>query len=224
VHQLVLVLVFVAAVVVSIQWNRVNNSFTRGAIAFALAIFVAQILFNHTGDTLLDLSVTRITSGGVGSGLAIAGKFVVLIGMSWVFVATTRPGELSSALISTGLPYRYAYLPSLAMHFVPTFKFELGTVREAQVTRGLRLDRSLRGLVRSVKYTITPMLMSAMSKVNSLAASMTGRGFGVYPTRTLLNPRRMRALDATVILGAIALAAIVILVDRSVELHLAWPT
>lgn len=220
VHQLVFVVMMVAAVMVSIQWYRVSNSFTRGAIAFALAIFVAQVLFNHTGDTLLNLSVTRVTTGGVGSGLAIAGKFIVLIGMSWVFVATTRPGELSSALISTGIPYRYAYLPSLAMHFVPTFQFELGTVREAQVTRGLRLDRSLRGLIRSIKYTITPMLLSAMSKVNSLAASMTGRGFGAYRTRTLLNPRRMTALDVSIILGAIALAAIVILVDQNADLHL----
>jgi energy-coupling factor transporter transmembrane protein EcfT len=220
VHQLVFVVVMATGAIISILWYRVTNSFTRGAMAFALAIFVAQVLFNHTGDTLLNISVTRVTIGGVESGLTIAGKFVVLIGMSWVFVATTRSSELSSALISTGIPYRYAYLPSLAMHFVPTFQFELGTVREAQVTRGLRLDRSLRGLIRSVKYTTTPMLLSAMSKVNSLAASMTGRGFGAFRTRTLLNPLRMTAVDAVVVIGAIIAAAIVILIDRRVEILL----
>jgi energy-coupling factor transport system permease protein len=220
VHQLFLVAAMATGTVASILWYKVSNSFTRGAMIFALAIFVAQVLFNHTGDTLLNLGVVRVTMGGVESGLTIAGKFTVLIGMSWVFVATTRPGKLSSALISTGIPYRYAYLPSLAMHFVPTFQFELGTVREAQVTRGLRLDRSLRGLVRSVKYTTTPMLLSAMSRVNSLAASMTGRGFGAYRTRTLLKPLRMTVLDVVVVLGAIIAASIIILIDRRVEMNL----
>jgi energy-coupling factor transport system permease protein len=223
ISDLAFMLVIVAVVMSSKQWHRASNTLTRGAVSFAVAIFVAQILFNHSGDTIANLSVLRITAGGVESGLAIAGKFLALIGMSWIFVATTRPTAMSASLISAGVPYRYAYLPSLAMHFVPTFQFELASVREAQVTRGLRLDKSLRGIIGSARYTIMPMLLSAMSKVNSLASSMTGRGFGAYPTRTLMHPQRMTSWDVASVFAALALAVAVVLANHYVNIHLLGP-
>jgi energy-coupling factor transport system permease protein len=190
----------------------------RGIILFALAIFLAQIIFNHSGEDIFKVSVLRITMGGVSSGIMFAGRFLSLLAMSWVFVVTTTTSSLSSALTSAGLPYRYAFLPALAMRFVPTFQFELTSVREAQVTRGLKLGKGLRGLIRSVKYTLTPMLVLAVSKVNALASSMTGRGFGAFPKRTMLEPNPMRARDAALVLGALCMAAVVVILDRSLDL------
>lgn len=188
-------LVFVACVMVAKERYRARGVMTKGITVFAATIFLAQVIFNHSGEGIADWYVFEVTTGGVYDGVTIAGKFLSLIMMSWVFVATTTPSELSSALISARFPYRYAFLPALSMRFVPVFRFELATVREAQVIRGLRLDKSLRGLIRSARYTTMPMLMTAMSKVNSVAASMTGRGFGMFPTRTQLKPLAMTRYD-----------------------------
>lgn len=188
-------LAFVACVMVAKERYRARGIMTKGIVGFAAMIFLAQVIFNHSGDDVASWYFLDVTTGGVYDGITIAGKFLSLIMMSWVFVATTTPSELSSALISARFPYRFAFLPALSMRFVPVFRFELATVREAQVIRGLRLDRSLRGLVRSARYTTMPMLMTAMSKVNSLAASMTGRGFGMYTARTQLNPLAMTRYD-----------------------------
>lgn len=212
-------MVIVVAVVLSLKQIYVKRSMiVRGIMVFALAIFIAQIIFNRSGEEIYELSILNVTSGGISSGIMFAGRFLSLVAMSWVFVVTTTPSGLSSALTSVGIPYRYAYLPGLAMRFVPTFQFELASVREAQVTRGLRLKKGLKGLFRSVKYTLTPMLVLAVSKVNSLASSMTGRGFGVYPKRTMLEPNRMSIWDVTSVLAAVALVVVTAISDRALGL------
>lgn len=213
-----IMLLMLGSVIVTKQYLGTKGRFTKGVMGFALAIFVAQVLFNHSGEQLASVWILEITSEGVLSGVTIAGKFLSLIMMSWIFVATTRPAEFSSSLISSRLPYRFAYLPALAMRFVPIFEMELNSVREAQVVRGLKLDRSIRGLLRSAKYTVLPMFFVAMFKVNSLAASMTGRGFGLHRDRTLLHPCRMTRWDLAAMLATIAFAAILFQVDRCPDL------
>ncbi|MGD9962566.1 MAG: energy-coupling factor transporter transmembrane protein EcfT [Thermoplasmata archaeon] len=213
--------IVVVCVLVTKERYQARGVMTKGIIGFAATIFLAQVIFNHSGDELVSWSVLGITTGGVYDGVSIAGKFLSLIMMSWVFVATTTPSELSSALTTTGFPYRYAFLPALSMRFVPVFRFELATVREAQVTRGMRLDKSLRGVIRSARYTTTPMLMTAMSKVNSLAASMSGRGFGVYEKRTQLKPLRMTAFDIAFVAFSATMVVLAYLVTRCPSLQIA---
>jgi len=213
----------IVAAVLAIKQVFVKRSVVaRGIVLFALAIFIAQIIFNRSGETFFEISVVKVTAGGVSSGIMFAGRFLSLLAMSWVFVVTTTASSLSSALTSSGIPYRYAFMPALAMRFVPTFQFELASVREAQVTRGLKLGKGLRGLFRSVKYTLTPMLILAVSKVNALASSMTGRGFGAYPKRTMLKPYAMTVRDFLFVLGAVGLVALVIYSDRNLELGLGF--
>ena len=213
----IVMLGMVVAVMIAKQHFKARGIFTKGVIGFAFAIFAAQILFNHSGETVLSTTILSVTTGGISSGVTIAGKFLCLIMMSWMLVGTTKASELSASLMSVGVPYRYAYLPALAMRFVPTFQFELNSVREAQTIRGLRLDGSPKGLIRSARYTALPMFFSAMFKVNALAASMTGRGFGRHPKRTLLHPLRPSTADGIAVLAMGGLATVVAILDRCIS-------
>ena len=209
-----MMLFIVISVLVAKQYFRTRGRFSKGVFGFAAAIFGAQILFNRSGEEIYSLWILTVTTGGVDSGVTIASKFLCLIMMSWIFVATTRPSEFSSALIGARVPYRFAYLPALAMRFVPIFEMELSCVREAQVVRGLRLDRSLKGLIRSARYTALPMFFLAMYKVNSLAASMTGRGFGASKERTQLHPRNLSGWDLMMMVAVAAMTASLFLLDK----------
>ena len=209
-----LMLFMVAFVLAVKQYFGTKGRFSKGVLGFAVAIFIAQILFNRSGEQVASLWIFAVTTGGISSGVAISGKFLCLIMMSWVFVATTKPSEFSSSLIGAKVPYRFAYLPALAMRFVPIFEMELSSVREAQVVRGLRLDGSLKGLIRSARYTVLPMFFLAMHKVNSLAASMTGRGFGASNKRTQLHPWNLSLWDIAVMASAVAMAVSLLLLDR----------
>lgn len=217
--DVVYLLVLVVVVLALKQVFKARSVLSKTVFGFSIAIFLAQALFNHAGNELASLGPLEITTGGVTTGLLIAAKFLCLISMSWLFIATTRPADLSAALISSGFPYRYAFLPALSMRFVPVFQFEYSVVRDSQAVRGLRLEKTLRGIIRSVRYTMTPMLFLAMSRVNHLAASMTGRGFGAYPTRTLMRPMRPSAKDAVIVAAGMALACAVYVAQNALPLE-----
>jgi len=199
---------------------RAFGLISKGIFLFAVAIFIAQIFFNHSGELLYEVSMLRFTTGGVSSGLLISGRFFCLVMMSWIFISTTTASDLSTALISAGFPYRFAFLPALSMRFVPTFQFEFATVKEAQMIRGLRLEGHLRGLIKTVRYTMFPMLFSAVSRVNSLVSSMEGRGFGAHKDRTLLHPNPPSISDAIFIAICILLATMIFLIDQEMILEL----
>lgn len=217
--DVVYMLVVVATIMVLKHVLKARSVLSKTVFMFSIAIFLTQVLFNHSGDELTRLGPLAVHVGGVTTGILIAAKFLSLISMSWIFIATTRAVDLSAALTSSGLPYRYAFLPALSMRFVPVFQFEYSVIRDSQATRGLRLEKSFRGIIRSVRYTMTPMLFLAMSKVNQLASSMTGRGFGAYPTRTLLRPMRPSAKDATFVVAGVLLACAVFAAERMVPLE-----
>ncbi len=175
----------------------------RSVAAFSVTIFAAQLVFERSGSVIWKFSIFSITTGGIEAGIIIAGRFACVIALSSLFISTTKPSELSYALASTGFPYRYGFLLVLAMRFVPIFQVELSTVREAQVMRGLMLEKSASGMYRATRYTMLPMLISALSRVNTLAASMEGRGFGAFETRTALRPCAFGKADALAIVLSI---------------------
>ncbi len=180
---------------------KVKGRFGKSILALVVAIFVAQIIFVPEGEPLFDLWLFDVTWGSVVNGFLISGRFFSLITMSWIFVGTTEPRDLASGLANVGVLYRYSFLLVLAMRFAPIFQFELSNVQQAQKIRGLRIDKNIKGLISSVRYTTMPLLFSAMSKVNTLASSMEGRGFGMYRKKTFLHPIKFTFWDLTLVIS-----------------------
>jgi energy-coupling factor transport system permease protein len=151
---------------------------------FAFVLFLAQVL-SVPGGAVLVASPLRITVDGVLSGARMSLRFLVILTSSALFVRTTDPDRLAGALVRLRVPYRYAYLVILALRFVPFFQGELRAVRDAQRVRGIKLSvRGPRKILRSVRYTFVPVLVSGLHRVDAIAISMKGRCFGLSPTRT----------------------------------------
>lgn len=185
----------------------IKGRFGRAVLGMVIAIFAAQVIFVPEGDLLLEFWRLEITTGSMVNGFNISGRFFSLITMSWIFVGTTEPRDLSAGLVASGVPYRYGFLLILSMRFAKVFQFELSNVQDAQKVRGLRVDSSIRGLISSVRYTTLPLLYSAMSKVNTLASSMEGRGFGMYDKKTFLRPVRFTPWDLYLVLLLLIVSA-----------------
>ncbi|MFW6141838.1 MAG: energy-coupling factor transporter transmembrane component T family protein [Candidatus Saliniplasma sp.] len=178
---------------------NIKGRFGKGILLLVVAIFLAQIVFVPKGEVIAELWLLKLTWGSIKTGFLIAGRFFLLITMSWIFVGTTEPKDLASGLANIGIPYRYSFLLILAMRFAPIFQFELSNVQQAQKIRGLKIDKGLKGLIKSIRYTTLPLLFSALSKVNTLASSMEGRGFGAYKKKTFLHPVKFTLWDAVLI-------------------------
>jgi energy-coupling factor transport system permease protein len=103
-------------------------------------------------------------------------RFVLIFAASMLFVMVTDPDRFAHSLIRLGIPYRYGFILVLALRFVPFFRQELKTVREAQQVRGVSPSiRNFSGLRKAIHYTFLPVLVSGLTRVDSIAISMKGQ-------------------------------------------------
>ncbi len=173
--------------------------------SFTLLLFIIQIFVNHDGNFIAYLipefvpvigGNLPLTSGGVLAGIAMGLRFLNIILGSYLFIATTYPADLGYALMRVGIPYRYAFTFVLALRFVPLFSIESSIVRNAQKARGIEIDiKGIKAIIKSAKYMFFPLIITALSRVQSLVVSMDGRAFGAYSTRTFLHESQTHKID-----------------------------
>jgi energy-coupling factor transport system permease protein len=160
-------------------------------------------LFTPAGRVLVTVPFyffyLSITDAGLIMGVLYAARFLTVFLISALFVASTEPAALVYALMRRGLPYRYGFLLVLMLRFVPVFERERKMVSDAQKMRGLEIDkRGVRSMYRSLRYTVVPLIVSALQKTESLVMSMEGRAFGYRPDRTFTFEDHFGARDLVV--------------------------
>jgi energy-coupling factor transport system permease protein len=195
---------------VGVPLGKVRGS--RMFVSTALLLGLLQVVFLREGPLLFQLGPLTVTAGGIEAGVYVAGRFLSVILLSYLFVLTTEPNDLAYALMRAGLSYRYGFALVTALRLVPTFEQEGQIVYDAQLARGVRYDvRSPRRFLTLARQFVLPLLISALGKVDSLAVSMEGRCFGKYPSRTFLREVRATWRDAVaagiLVAGFIAVVA-----------------
>lgn len=186
----------------------------------ALALFLVQAAFIRRGEILWTLGGFQLTTGGLETGTYVAGRFLAVVLLSYLFVLTTEPNALAYALMQAGLPYRLGFTFITALRLVPVFEQEGQIVYQAQLARGIAYDgRSARRFLVLARQFFLPLLISALSKVDSLSVSMEGRCFGKYPQRTFLREVRPQMYDwIALVLLALAIGFTALYVSRGATL------
>jgi len=185
----------------------------RFVAMFATLLFIAQVLATRDGVVMFRIGIP-ITRAGVLSGASMALRFLVVLSSSFLFALTTDPDALAGFLIRCGIPYRYGLTLILALRFVPFFRNELRTVREAQQLRGVHTSvRSIKGIRRAIRYTFIPVLVSGLIRVDTIAMSMKGRAFGLYRQRTPTS-RHALTIEDVLIWCCCALSLVAVILVR----------
>jgi energy-coupling factor transporter transmembrane protein EcfT len=82
----------------------------------------------------------------------------------------------------------------------------------AQKSRGITPEvTGIRKIIRTIQYTFFPLLVSALSRVDSLSMSMDGRGFGYGTTRSYLRNSSWKATDTLVAVLTVCFLVVCIL-------------
>ena len=195
---------------------------TKFVLLFSLLLLLFQVIVTVNGVVLGYLipplggfgPYFPVTDYGLQRGLAICTRFLLIVLSSMLFVSVTDPTLLSHSLTRLRIPYRYAFALVIALRFLPLFDSETETVRLAQKSRGISPSvRGLRKILRTLKYTFFPLLVSALSRVDSLSISMDGRGFGYASERTYLRESSWRRLDSLFLLLTLLLLTTAILLS-----------
>ncbi len=186
--SLMLMLPFLAVARSLRQWARSLKG---------LAMLAGFILIINTFFTSLTFAVSTVL------------RLVMLMTAFSIFFLTVHPDDFALALVKLRIPYEFAFAFSMAVRYVPTIATETETIRDAQMSRGLELEKgNLLQKVRNYIPILIPVIVSSIRRALQVAESLESRAFGSTAKRTTLFELSFRKSDfVMVVLATLILAA-----------------
>jgi energy-coupling factor transport system permease protein len=164
-------------------------TFIATLIPVLLAKSVKEWLSSLKGTTMLLVFILVINSfvRDLNFAVAMVLRLIVLITAFSAFFLTTHPDDLAQALIQMKVPFDFAFALSMATRYVPTLAREAQTIMDAQMSRGLELQRGgLTQKIRNLIPLIIPLIVNSVRRAMSIAESLESRAFGAIKKRTYL--------------------------------------
>ena len=125
--------------------------------------------------------------------LYIVFRLIIMLGLTLVLTATTKPLELTNALEWFMKPLKVIKFPvheiamtiSLALRFIPTLLEETDRIMKAQASRGVDFQNGkFSEKIRAIISLIVPLFISALQRSEELANAMEARGYNPSAERT----------------------------------------
>ena len=145
--------------------------------------------------------------------LNVALKYTCTIPVVLLFVSTTNPSEFAASLNRIGVSYRISYAVALALRYIPDIQREYHDISLAQQARGVEMSKkaSLVNRLKSAAAILIPLILSSLTRIETISNAMELRGFGKERKRTWYSGRRFSKADILVIVLSIALLGVSLL-------------
>nr|WP_319538436.1 energy-coupling factor transporter transmembrane component T [uncultured Methanospirillum sp.] len=150
---------------------------------FLLIVTTLTVQEGETYFTLIPASIPVIggmlpvTEGGLGLGLLFTCRFIVMILSFHLFIVTTKPSELVTALLAFHMPVDYILMFLIALRFIPSLQLEATRIHEAQLSRGYNPGTGAIGKVKSLRPIIIPLVANSLAKTQVLGLTLDLRGY-----------------------------------------------
>ena len=155
--------------------------------AVILPVILGLNAFFYAGGTTLWQAPglpLALTTGGLEASAVIALRLVVVAGAAAWYAGTTEPEAFEVALVRLGVPWRLAFLGSLALRLVPARRDRFAAIERAQRSRGLTAPRGpIRG-ARARLPMLVPFLAAVVEDGYELGEALVVRDFDRARRRT----------------------------------------
>ena len=169
-----------------------------------IPVILIQGLFNPVGKTTVIYLLPWLSFKREGLVFAaiLLSRLLAIFGGAYLLNLTTRPSDFMASMQKMGLPLKVAYPLFSALQIVPVIQMRLQMVKEAQMARGLKLQRV--SIIRRLSNFIpllTPLLLGAIEEAYRRSIALEARGFSSNIKKTFLSDIRFHAADAFFVLG-----------------------
>ena len=180
-------------------------------------LLVINLLVIKTGTPLCSVKGFTIYSDAVNQTLYIVVRLMLMIIITTVLTATTKPLDLTLGIEKLLKPFEKIGVPahiiammiSIALRFIPTLIEETQRIMNAQASRGVDLENgSIKEKIMAILSLIVPLFVSAFDRADQLANAMEARGYDPSRKRTRYKVLKMQTIDyASMILSVVVLCA-----------------
>jgi energy-coupling factor transport system permease protein len=178
-----------ALLVLLVIWAGVLGRYAVLALAvlapITLLLVIVQGIVNPANHTvLIPLGPLSVYSEGVLIAILAAARIFDLVTATFLFSFTTRPADLTEALMQRGLSPRIGYVIQSALQIIPQTLEQADRIREAQRARGLETEGRIWVRARAYLPLLLPLVLSSLVATQERAMALEVRGFGL-PGRRL---------------------------------------
>lgn len=179
-------------------------------------LLIINVLSYRTsdGNVLFTIGTLAIYDGAIYQTLYIFVRLLLMITLTTLLTASTKPLDLTAALEWYMYPLRFVKFPvheiamtiSIALRFIPTLLDETGRIMRAQESRGVdfkggKISEKLRAIVA----LIVPLFVSAIQRSDELANAMIARGYDPQAKRTRYRLLSFKTRDAIIFVSMVVL-------------------
>ena len=182
-------------------------------------LLVINLLVIHDGYVLLSIGSFHIYSGAVSQTLYIVVRLALMVVITTILTATTKPLDLTLGIEDLLKPFRRIGVPaheiammiSIALRFIPTLIEETQRIMKAQASRGVDMSSgSLKEKIGAVLSLIVPLFVSAFDRAEQLANAMEARGYVPGRNRTRYKSLKLHGIDIALLAGSFLLLGVLI--------------
>jgi energy-coupling factor transport system permease protein len=151
-------------------------------VKLSIVLFIVQIFFVRQGEVLffLPLNIYVTDRGALFSSLFALRLIAAAMPLA-LMLSVTKMSDISNVLVrNLRVPYKYAFVLTTAMRFIPLFSEEMASIVEAQTARGVQFDT--KNFFKKLKLLLplcVPLLISSVRKIEGSAISAELRGFNL---------------------------------------------
>lgn len=192
----------------AVPW-RIVRGFASVLVTLVPLVLVLWTVFYRSGEVLLALGPVQVTEGGLIRSVATAFRFTAIVLSVPLVLGVMPQQDLIAALRWFRLPYVLCFTMALALRMIPQLERDLGTIRDAQRSRGIELDRG--GLLlraRRLAMVVLPLMTVSIARLETLARVIESRGVLGARRRTFYRRPRPGVLDAVLMAGSVLLVGV----------------
>lgn len=135
----------------------------------------------------LNIGYSVITEETLFYVLTLSLKYATLLPMTIIFVFTTHPSEFACSLGKIGVSYKIGYAISIAFRYIPDVQEEFQNISHSLEARGISYKKgngSISQRLKSFAMIFSPLITSALDRIDTVTNAMSLRGFGKGKGRT----------------------------------------
>ena len=212
--------VIAAAVIGTALLARLKLSFLWRAMKPMLFMLTFLLIINllviRDGDVLFTIFGFSVYTGAIAQTLYIVVRLALMIMITTILTATTKPLELTLGIEDLLKPFQVIHVPaheiammiSIALRFIPTLIEETQRIMKAQASRGVDMEEgSLMEKVKAILSLIVPLFVSAFQRAEDLAYAMEARGYIPNRMRTRYKQLKMEGRDYVLLSASVLVFA-----------------
>lgn len=210
----VITLTMLAKLKFSFLWRSV-----KPMLFMLIFLLIINILVIHEGTILFTVGSFSLYSGALSQTLYIVVRLMLMIMLTTVLTATTKPLDLTLGIEDLLSPFKVIHVPaheiammiSIALRFIPTLIEETQRIMKAQASRGVDMDEgSFKEKIMAILSLIVPLFVSAFQHADDLANAMEARGYVPDRSRTRYKQLKMTYGDYITLFMSAALLAVLV--------------